>query len=146
MNSNQIKNILQNNRFSKIIFKGVYPSNNIPSFNEYPYCLIANTDRYGEPGTHWVAIYAKNNYNVEYFDSFGEEPNKDISLYLQQFKHIDKNKSRIQSIYDNSCGAHVIYYIIKKCQGKSLKNILSDLNSPFNDSLVKLFVYNLIKL
>jgi hypothetical protein len=146
MNSLQIKEILQNNRYSKGLFKGVFPSNNIPSFNVFPYCLVANTDKYGDPGSHWIAIYVNNNENAEYFDSFGEEPNKDIALYLKQFKNTIKNKSKIQSIYDNSCGAHVIYYIIQKCQGKTLKNIIEELNSPFNDSIVKLFVYNLIKL
>lgn len=146
MNSLQITQILQNNNLSKNIFRGVYPSNNIPSFYEYPYCLIANTDRYGEPGTHWIAIYVKDKDNAEYFDSFGEEPNKDISSYLNQFVNINKNKTKIQSIYDNSCGAHVIYYIIQKCQNKTLKNIIKELNSQYNDSLVKLFVYKLLKL
>jgi hypothetical protein len=144
MNSLQIKKILQNNRYSNTCFKGVYPSNNIPTFSDFPYCLIANTDRYGEPGTHWIGIYVKNSNKAEYFDSFGEEPNKDISTYLKQFKNVDKNNSKIQSIYDNSCGAHVIYFIMQKCQGKQFKNIIDELNNPYSDAFVKLFVYDLI--
>jgi hypothetical protein len=144
MNSYEINKILQNNRFTKEHFKGVYPSNNIPNFNQYPYSVIVNTDRAGQPGTHWVSIYVANRDNVEYFDSFGEPPNKDIELYLSRFKNMVRNKVKIQSVFDNSCGAHVIYYTLQKSRGKSLSMINKELNSPYSDSLVKLFVYNLI--
>jgi hypothetical protein len=71
MNSLEIFKILQNNRFTKNYFKGVYPSNKIPPCNQYPCALVVNTDPIGQPGTHWVAIYAVNQSSVEYFDSFG---------------------------------------------------------------------------
>jgi hypothetical protein len=144
MNSLEISNILSKNRFTKNYFQGVYSSNNINSYNNFPYGLVVNTDRAGEPGTHWVAIFVKNADNVEYFDSYGEPPNSNIENFLKNFKIINKNKTKIQSIFDISCGPHVIYYIIQKCRGKSMNDITNELDTPFSDSLVKLFVYELV--
>jgi hypothetical protein len=144
MNSSEINKILQNNIYTKNYFKGVYPSNNIPSLNQFPFTLIVNTDPLGQPGTHWVAIYAINQNSAEYFDSFGNSPNTNIGSYLNRFKDVNRNKTKIQSIFDNSCGAHVIYYTIQKCRGSNLETIIKELNNPYSDSLVKLYVYNLI--
>ena len=33
---------------------------------------VLNLDQYSDIGTHWVALYVKNN-NITYFDSFGVE-------------------------------------------------------------------------
>lgn len=144
MNSSQISTILKNNNQTKNCFKGVFSANNIKSFNNFPYGIVVNTDRVGEPGTHWVAIYAVDGENAEYFDSYGEEPNLFITNFLNQFNNVNKNKIKIQSIFDISCGPHVIYYLTQKCMGKTLKGIINEISSPYSDSLVKLFVYNLI--
>lgn len=146
MNSNEIANILSKNRFTKECFRGVYSSNNIISQYLFPYCLVVNTDKEGQPGTHWVAIYVNNNKEAEYFDSFGKPPNDEIAKFLNQFELVHINKNKIQSNYDTSCGPHVIYYLIQKCRGNSLNTIIKELNSSFSDSLVKMFVYHLIKL
>jgi hypothetical protein len=145
MNSCEIANILNSNSITNKRFKGVFSANTIRKFDSMPYYIVVNTDKYGEPGTHWVAIYAHNNENVEYFDSFAKKPVANIQNFLNQFKNVRTNKTKLQSVLDNSCGAHVIYYIIQKCLGKSLQGIVSTLNSPYNDSLVKLFVYEFVR-
>jgi hypothetical protein len=144
MNSLEIANILNSNSITNKRFKGVYAADTIKNFDSMPYCIVVNTDKYGEPGTHWVAIYVHDSENIEYFDSFAEQPVENIEKILNQFKNVKMNNTKLQSIWDNSCGAHVIYYIIQKCQGKSLQDVVSALNSPYNDSLVKLFVYDFI--
>ena len=42
---------------------------------------LINLDEYSDIGTHWIALYARNN-NVTYFDSFGlEHTPKEIKIY-----------------------------------------------------------------
>jgi hypothetical protein len=141
MNSIQIDRILR-----KIdCYRGVYSSNNIQRFQNYPYALVANTDKMGEMGTHWVGMYVPNSNTIEYFDSFAEPPNPDIEKFLNQFKHIKMNTKKLQSIFDNSCGSHVIYFLVNRCRGEKFDSIVHNLSNSYSDAFVKLFVYNLVK-
>jgi hypothetical protein len=146
MNTIEISNILHRNKYTRDYFRGVHSSNTIVPHNTFPYGIIVNTDKAGERGTHWVAIYVHNNDSAEYFDSFGQRPNIEIEKFINNFKHVKMNNIKIQSSFDTSCGPHVIYYMIQKCRGKSLAAIIKELNTPYSDSLVKLFVYELLKL
>ena len=52
-------------------FNGVYSRDNLPDkIKDRAY--IINLDEYSDIGTHWVALYVKNN-DITYFDSFGIE-------------------------------------------------------------------------
>ena len=52
-------------------FNGVYSRDNLPNkIKDGAY--VINLDEYTDIGTHWVALYVKNN-EVTYFDSFGVE-------------------------------------------------------------------------
>lgn len=147
MNSVQINSILKNNCHTKKYFKGVYSSNNIPLFKNHPHCFIANTDRKGTRGEHWVAFYVNNDKHVEYFDSYAEEPNEDISKYLSNYLEIKMNNHKIQSPFSDSCGHFCVYFIFNKCIGISFKEIIRNLLNSKNtiDLLVKFFVNLLIK-
>ena len=60
---------------------------------------VINLDEYVDVGTHWVALYVKNN-EVIYFDSFGvEHAPKEIKRFIGH-KNIKTNIFRIQA--DNS--------------------------------------------
>ena len=51
-------------------FNGVFSTDNLPNkIKDRAY--IINLDKYSDLGTHWVALYVKN--NIIYFDSFGVE-------------------------------------------------------------------------
>ena len=50
-------------------FNGVYFRNNL-SIKKGAY--VINLDEYADLGTHWIALYVKNN-EVIYFDSFGAD-------------------------------------------------------------------------
>ena len=51
-------------------FNGVYSRDNLPNkIKDGAY--VINLDEYSDIGTHWVALYVKN--NITYFDSFGVE-------------------------------------------------------------------------
>ena len=49
---------------------GVYSRDNLPKTKDGAY--VINLDEYSDIGTHWVALYARNN-DVTFFDSFGVE-------------------------------------------------------------------------
>ena len=52
-------------------FNGVYSRNNLLKIIKNG-AYVINLDEYEDIGTHWIALYVKNN-EVTYFDSFGVE-------------------------------------------------------------------------
>ena len=52
-------------------FTGAYSKNNLPKIIKNG-AYVINLDEYEDIGTHWIALYVKNN-EVIYFDSFGVE-------------------------------------------------------------------------
>ena len=52
-------------------FNGVYSIHNLPNkIKDGAY--VINLDEHSDIGTHWIALYVKNN-DITYFDSFGVE-------------------------------------------------------------------------
>ena len=49
-------------------FNGVHSRDNLTEIKDGAY--VINLDEYTDIGTHWVALYVRNN-DVSYFDSFG---------------------------------------------------------------------------
>ena len=90
-------------------FDGVFSRDNLNIFNKDG-AYIINLDKYDNIGTHWVAIYLKNN-NVTYFDSFGiEYIPKEITKLIND-KSIKSNIFRIQSLNSILCGYFYIGFI-----------------------------------
>ena len=146
MNSFQISNILRRNCRTAKYFIGVFSSNNIPQLKKFPCCFVANTDKAGQIGEHWVSFFVKNSKSIEYFDSLGEPPNNDISKYLSKFKKIKLNKYQIQQPMADSCGHYCIYFIVNKCVGVKFNTIIKTLykTRAMSDLLVKFFVQHFL--
>ena len=90
-------------------FDGTFSRDNLNIFNKDG-AYIINLDKYDNIGTHWVAIYLKNN-NVTYFDSFGiEYIPKEITKLIND-KSIKSNIFRIQSLNSILCGYFYIGFI-----------------------------------
>ena len=53
-------------------FNGVYSRNNLAKTIKNETACIVNLDNYKNTGTHWIALYVKDN-EVIHFDSFGVE-------------------------------------------------------------------------
>ena len=64
-------------------FNGVYSRDSLPNkIKDEAY--IINLDEYFEIGTHWIALYVKNN-DITYFDSFGvEHIPKEITKFINR--------------------------------------------------------------
>ena len=79
-------------------FNGVYSRDNLPKTRKNG-AYVINLDKYADEGTHWIALYAKNN-EVIYFDSFGfAHVPKEIKRFIGH-KNTKTNIFRIQA--DNS--------------------------------------------
>ena len=146
MDNRQISFVLSRHAKTRRVFVGCFPSDMIPFKDRYPYAVVVNTDSSARKGRHWVAIYVPSPSVVEYFDSFGMEPNKNIKDFLKCF-HIERRSSEmLQSIFSDVCGMHCIYFIIKRCSGESFASIVCHLRRKrCPDSVVKLFCAQLFK-
>ena len=75
-------------------------------------CYIINLDDSTGLGTHWVALFIKNNIAI-YFDSYGES----FPLAVYEFCHrrsdinLIQNNIQLQYIESNVCGWWCIYFL-----------------------------------
>ena len=99
-------------------FNGVYSRDNLPNKIKHG-AYVVNLDEYSDIGTHWIALYLKNN-NITYFDSFGVEyiP-KEIRKFIN-IKNIKTNIFRIQAYYSIMCGYFCIGFINFMFERKTL--------------------------
>ena len=90
-------------------FNGVYSRDNLPNkINDGAY--VTNLDECAYVGTHWIALFSKNN-EIVYFDSFGvEHVRKEIEKLIRH-KNIKTNIFRIQSNNSIMCGYIRIKFI-----------------------------------
>ena len=99
-------------------FNGVYSRDNLPKIKDGVY--VINLDAYSDIGTHWVALYVRNN-NITYFDSFGvEHIPKEIKTFINRSLSITKNIFRIQAYDSIMCGYFCIGFIDFMLSGKTL--------------------------
>ena len=123
-NESRFNGVNSRDKLPKMIKNGVY---------------VINLDEYTDVGTHWIALYVKNN-EVTYFDSFGiEHVPKETKRFIGH-KNTKINIFRIQA--DNSImyGYFCIGFIDFRFAGKSLINFTS-LFSPYDfKKIIKLFL------
>ena len=107
-------------------FNGVYSRDNLQKIKNGAY--IVNLDEYYNIGTHWVALYVKNN-DVTYFNSFRvEHIPKKIRTFINN-KNIKTNIFRILAHDSMMCGYYCIGFIDCMLAGKTLTEI-TNLFSP----------------
>ena len=114
-------------------FNGVYSRDNFPKIKNGIY--IINLNEYTDTGTHWIAVFVKNN-GVIYFDSFGVEyiP-KEVKKFIGN-KDIKTNIFRIQACNSIMCGYFCILFVEFMFTGKTL----SDFTNLFSPSDFKIMI------
>ena len=95
-------------------------------------------DEYADIGTHWIALYVRNNA-VIYFDSFGVEyVPKEIKKFIAN-KNIKTKIFKIQDYNSIMCGYFCILFISFMLKNKALPNF-TNLFSPYvfkkNDDII----------
>lgn len=121
-------------KYNKNGFKGVYALDMIDKIklnkNDNKFSFIMNT----LPSTsnivgHWVAVNI-NGDTIEYFDSFGENPDKSflpkLAKILRKWKpgniyQLKINNVKWQKDNSNRCGWHSMRFLIDRYNGKSFK-------------------------
>ena len=101
-------------------FNGVYSRDNLPkTIKDGSY--VINLDEYPDVGTHWIALYVRNN-EVIYFDSFGlnmflKKPKDllDIKTYIFRIKQTYLDTSRqFSNLWILLYWIHIFYVCRKK--------------------------------
>ena len=118
-------------------FNGVYSRDNLPNKIKDG-ALVINLDVYSNVGTHWIALYVKNN-DITYFNSFGvEHIPKEIKAFIKN-RNIKTNIFRIQAYDSIMCGYFCIGFINFMFKGKTLPeytNPFSPNNFKKNDDII----------
>ena len=121
-------------------FNGVYSRDNLPNKNKDGVYVI-NLDEYSDIGTHWIALYVKNN-DITYFDSFVvEHIPKEIIKFIGR-KNIIANIFRIQAYDLIMCGYFCIGFTDFMFKGKALTeftNLFSPHDFKKNDDIIMSF-------
>ena len=102
--------------------------------------VVSNTYTSQGPGQHWVAFYFPKRGPFEFFDSLGHLP-EDYGVGFEKIltKKYLKNVGQLQQSTSNVCGLYCAYYVMKRHQGKTMKDILKDFNlhqKKSNDRLI----------
>ena len=147
MNGFTIDKILRRHKDTMPYFKGVFSSNACPDKIERGSCYIINTDPMPYPGRHWVCIYAPLEHGpVDYYDSYGRPPTTipGIAKFLRT-QNVVHNTRQIQSLYSDVCGHHCIYFLIERCKGRSMKDIVDRFTDDprRNDKYVSRIIKNI---
>ena len=124
-------------------FNGVYSRDNLPNkIKDGAY--VINLDEYSDIGTHWIALYVKNN-DITYFDSFGvEHIPKEIIKFIKN-KNIKTNIFRIQAYDSIMCGYFCIGFINLMLKGKILTeytNLFLPSDFTKNDDMILNYFMN----
>ena len=140
MNNKEISGILNSHPGIKKTFVGVFPADMLPKKNITSGFYVANTDPHFKKGEHWVAFYIPSENDdekhKEYWDSYGFKP-PPIFLPFLGDSYIRSTKF-IQHPLSSTCGQHCIFYILQRCNGYSIQDIVSifTVNQLENDIIV----------
>ena len=108
---------------------GVYSRDNLPKAIKNG-AYVINLDEYANFGTHWIALYVKNN-EVFYFDSLSiEYVPKEIKRFIEH-KNIKVNIFRVQEENSIMCGYFCIGFCDFMLAGKELTDFTS-FRSPYD--------------
>lgn len=124
------------------LFKGVYPSDQLPKLCNFPCFIVVNFDRSDKSGTHWCAFYFSTSRLSYYFDSYGRYPKLDVfKQYLNRYSGVNNwawNKRPLQSPFTDVCGHYCCLLCIFLSQGKTVNEFLNGFtnNQLVNDALV----------
>lgn len=134
---------MESHPLTRNVFVSVHAADTLPTLSPQlkPCAYIANTDKSSEPGKHWVCFYFPKYSIPEYFDSYGVHPNKYFERFLEG--NYVKNINFIQHPKSTVCGQYVMFYILQRCNGYSIDEIVQmfDKNNLIqNDVLVNDYV------
>lgn len=127
--------------------------------NKYKIGIVFNTDDSSGEGEHWVSFYIdlkglnrKNKPSIYFFDSTGDEPQKEIDNLVKKIKKQCK-KLDIDIDYivndikhqkeDTECGVYCLYFITEMLKGKDFNRFVKNIkDDKFMEKYRKIFYLN----
>ena len=106
--------------------------------------VVLHDQPFPKPG-HWQCLYLEkdgNAYRGEFFCSFGFPPlAENMKRFINQYcgKNWIRNRERLQSLDTTVCGHYCVYFLIMRCRGYPLKDVVTFLN---NHCMPDVFVFN----
>ena len=140
-----IENFLWRDPRCAPMFLGVFASDRLPTKinRNRPFIIVCNTDRYGQPGIHWIAMYIESPEYGEYFDSFGRAPDIPFRRFLHKYcSNWIYTTKQLQSVTSRFCGHYCIFYSLHRARGYNVNAICNKFSTDtgLNDFLVHRFV------
>lgn len=132
MNTHQLLCAIRENRCLSTLTDTVYSADTLPvRVNTYPAAFICNTDPQHLPGKHWIVFWFQDAYHSECYDSLGQLPgtydlNFDLFLQRNTTKCVYNNEV-LQKAGTDTCGYHVLFYLLMKCRSIPLIKIVTQL-------------------
>jgi hypothetical protein len=148
MNTLEIDTLLKKHPHSRPVVKGVYARNRLPRLLNVPSAIVGNTDPDHRMGQYWVAIYIDANSRGVYYDPTGRPPHEsaDVNFMNKHCLHWTYNTVRVQEEGSPVCGRHCISYLIHRCAGHSMTDVIRLLENPVEaTNIVQKFVLLLAK-
>ena len=155
MNTFQIWDALHHDEFCKDKTAGVFPRDYLSKIRKriYPFGIIINTSRASDEdgGTHWVAVWIKNEKDAEFFDSFGKTAifyGVEIHAMIMRLApncegRYKENYIQLQHPTSDLCGLFCLYYLYHTSRGYVLRRIVFNFTYPknlkSNDALLRRF-------
>jgi hypothetical protein len=99
--------------------------------------VVFNTDSSYGRGQHWYSIFgdfSKEPFSIEYFNSSGQPPQKEILEWMKKTKHniekglnvkvndINVSDGIVNQVDNHSCGSYSLYYIISRLEDIPYEN------------------------
>lgn len=133
MNTSQLQCIISCDPVLRDDILGVFAADHLPSVLPATPCgFIVNTDISSRPGTHWLALFVRDN-TVDFFDSYGQSPRAyDPSFtrwIYQRGLRARINRKRMQSDFSNVCGLYCLYFLRQRLLGRSMTQIVEQFDT-----------------
>ena len=129
-------------------FRGVHSIDALPkAIYSYPSFVLLNTHAHYLPGEHWKVIFLKEDRTAEVFDSLALTLNVFTLNWLNKFTRMWKTTSLpYQHPLSATCGAFVLYFILKRLNYDSLESFNKTFSSnPLHNERMILTFYNALK-
>ena len=139
MNTEEVFEMMKSDKEISKIFIGVYPIDLIPHDLPILSLIVVNLDSSEKKGSYWIVLHFQRKH-VEYFDSLGKQPKKEIHDLLPSKGFTYKyNKKRIQSPHTDSCGMFCFYYSYYNCRKIDYNVLLTNFTSNLqcNEDIVE---------
>ena len=140
MNTKEIFDSLNRDKFTRHIFLGVFAVNQLPKskVRVNRWCLICNCCPKHLPEKHWLSIFYENN-QLEFFDSFGLPPlyygsklDQFVRVQCLQSNNFIFNDCKLQRATSSACGHYCILFLFQRARKRNQQNAMDSIISEFS--------------